>query len=75
MEHRLRTAQGAARYAERSHTVEAVFGNEKHNRGWKTFRRRGLRAVSSEWTLINISHNLAKLFDHHTQTGSPHAVT
>jgi transposase len=68
MEHRLRTPQGAARYAERSHTVEPVFGNEKHNRGWNSFRRRGLPAVSSEWKLINISHNLSKLFDHQRTT-------
>lgn len=64
MEHRLRTLDGAAIYAKRSHTVEPVFGNEKHNRGWRTFRRRGLPAASSEWALINTSHNLAKLFTH-----------
>jgi transposase len=68
MEHRLRTAQGAATYAQRSHTVEPVFGNEKHNRGWTRFRRRGLPAAASEWALINTSHNLAKLFDHQTAT-------
>jgi transposase len=62
MEHRLRTPQGAAEYAKRSHTVEPVFGDEKHNRGCRVFRRRGLAAVSSEWALINISHNLHKLF-------------
>ncbi len=64
MEHRLRTVEGAAQYAKRSHTVEPVFGNEKHNRGFKVFRRRGHRAASSEWALINISHNLGKLFSH-----------
>jgi len=68
MEHRLRTPQGATEYAKRSHTVEPVFGNEKHNRGWAAFRRRGLPAVSSEWALINISHNLGKLFDHQRAT-------
>lgn len=73
MEHRLRTPQGAARYATRSHTVEPVFGNEKHNRGWTVFRRRGLAAVASEWALINLSHNLSKLFD--KQTTTRHAAT
>lgn len=64
MEHRLRTAEGAAAYATRSHTVEPVFGDHKENRGWHRFRRRGLTAVRSEWALMNTSHNLAKLFAH-----------
>lgn len=68
MEHRLRTPQGAANYAKRSTTVEPVFADDKCNRGYRTFRRRGLRAVSSEWSLINTTHNLAKLFRHHTTT-------
>jgi transposase len=69
MEHRLRTAEGAETYAQRSHTVEAVFGDTKENRGWRRFRRRGLTAATSEWSLMTASHNLAKLFDHnHTLT-------
>lgn len=67
MEHRLRTAEGAAAYAQRSHTVEPVFGDHKQNRGFRDFRRRGLSAVRSEWALINTSHNLAKLFNHNTR--------
>lgn len=66
MEHRLRTAEGAADYAKRSHTVEPVFGDTKHNRGYRVFRRRGLAAVASEWAMINISHNLGKLHRHET---------
>lgn len=65
MEHRLRTAAGAAAYATRSHTIEPVFGDHKENRGWHGFRRRGLDAVRSEWAFMNASHNLAKLFAHH----------
>jgi transposase len=75
MEHRLRTAEGAAQYAKRSHTVEPVFGDHKENRGYRRFRRRGLSAVRSEWALINLSHNLAKLFLHATRTGGPLALT
>jgi len=75
MEHRLRTAEGAARYAQRSHTVEPVFGDHKENRGYRRFRRRGLPAVQSEWALINMSHNLAKLFRHHAGIGIVLAVT
>lgn len=64
MEHRLRTPEGAAAYATRSHTIEPLFGDHKANRGWRGFRRRGLTAVRSEWAFMNASHNLAKLFAH-----------
>jgi transposase len=73
MEHRLRTPAGADTYAQRSHTVEPVFGNTKENRGWRRFRRRGLNAARSEWALMNLSHNLAKLF-HHYQTHPTHTL-
>jgi transposase len=66
MEHRLRTPEGAAAYAQRSHTVEPVFGDHKENNGWRRFRRRGLPAANSEWALMNLTHNLGKLFDYHT---------
>ena len=66
MEHRLRTTEGAADYAKRSHTVEPVFGDNKHDHGCKVFRRRGLAAAVSEWAMINIGHNLRKLHRHET---------
>jgi len=66
MEHRLRTPEGSADYAKRSHTVEPVFGDSKHNHGYRVFRRRGLAAAASEWAMINISHNLGKLYRHQT---------
>lgn len=69
MEHRLRTAEGAAVYAKRSISIEPVFGHHKENRGWRRFRRRGLKAARSEWAFMNLSHNMAKLFEHRcTQT-------
>jgi transposase len=63
MEHRLRTPAGAATYATRSHTVEPVF-SVKTNHHYDRFRRRGLRAATSEWALIATTHNLGKLFRH-----------
>jgi transposase len=66
MEHRLRTAEGAAAYAKRSSTVEPVFGNHKANRNAPRFRRRGLAAVQAEWSFMNLGHNLGKLFEHWT---------
>jgi transposase len=69
MEHILRTPEGAALYAIRSHTVEPTFGNLKENKGFRFFRRRGLTAVTSEWSLMNVAHNLGKLFDYHQSAG------
>ena len=60
MEHRLRTAEGAAAYAARSHTVEPVFA-VKANHDYRRFRRRGLAAARSEWALMATAHNLGKL--------------
>jgi hypothetical protein len=64
MEHRLRTPEGAATYAQRSHTVEPVFGQTKANRGIRQFMRRGIKAVTSEWSLICTTHNINKLYAH-----------
>jgi transposase len=64
MEHLLRTPQGAAAYKQRSQLIEPVFGDRKHNRNTRRFRRRGLSAVRSEWAFINLAGNLLKLHQH-----------
>ena len=64
MEHLLRTPQGATAYKQRSQLIEPVFGDRKHNRQIRSFRRRGLDAVRSEWALINLAGNLLKLHQH-----------
>ncbi len=64
MEHRLRTEEGAAAYAQRSCTVEPIFGQTKENRGIRRFMRRGLAAAESEWALICATGNIMKLFGH-----------
>lgn len=69
MEHLLRTPQGTAAYAQRSCLIEPVFGDCKHNRQIRSFRRRGLSAVRSEWKLIHLAGNMLKL--HHHQTAQP----
>ena len=66
MEHRLRAPHGAATYKLRSCTIEPVFGERKHNRAMRGFRRRGLPAAQSEWALMNLAHNLLKLREHRT---------
>lgn len=64
MRHRLRTADGSTLYAKRQHTVEPVFGDIKHLRGFRRFTRRGLRAVDAEWKLQMAAHNILKMFRH-----------
>jgi DDE family transposase len=64
MEHRLRTAEGAAAYAQRSHTIEPVFADRKHNRAMRGFRRRGLAAANSEWAFMHLAANMLKLRRH-----------
>lgn len=72
MRHRLRTQDGADSYAQRAPTVEPVFGEIKHGRGFGTFQRRGLTAVDSEWKLIHATGNLRVL---HRHTRNPHKPT
>jgi transposase len=64
MEHLLRTPQGATAYKQRSCLIEPVFGDRKHNRQFRSFRRRGLNAVRSEWAFINLAANMLKLYQH-----------
>lgn len=64
MEHQLRTPEGAAAYAQRSQLIEPTFGDRKHNRGYRAFRRRGLKAAQSEWAFIHLAGNLLKVYRH-----------
>jgi transposase len=70
MEHRLRSADGAAAYAQRSHTIEPVFADHKHNRAMRGFRRRGLQAAQSEWAFMHLSANMLKLRQHRAAAAS-----
>jgi transposase len=60
----LSTDHGQAVYRRRMATVEPVFGQLKHNRGFQRFLRRGRSAVRSEWRLEAATHNLLKLHTH-----------
>lgn len=53
--------ENAARYAQRKLTVEPVFGQIKHNRGYRRFTPRGLAAVDTEWKLICAAANHFKI--------------
>ena len=61
---------GRRLYNQRSVMIEPVFADEKHNRKIDRFQRRGRAAVSSEWRLINATHNLLKLHRHRLATAT-----
>jgi transposase len=54
--------EGKQRLKRRSTSVETVFGNIKHNLGFRRFNLKGLSAVAAELNLICIAHNINKLF-------------
>ena len=60
----LASPAGSALYHQRAQSVEPTFGQTKHNRGFRQFRRRGRAAVRAEWRLITATHNLLKLHQH-----------
>ncbi|MBE2321067.1 transposase [Solirubrobacter sp. CPCC 204708] len=59
-----------ALYHQRQHLIESLFGNTKHNRGFKQFHRRGRAAIRTEWRLITTTHNLLKLHQHQIATAT-----
>ena len=52
--------RGIAHRKRRCWDVEAVFGNIKHNMGFKRFMLRGMEKVTTEIGLIAMAHNLKK---------------
>lgn len=62
MWHKLRRPGGLEKYKKRNTTVEPVFAQIKHIRGFRQFALRGLAQVEAEWCLICLTHNLLKLF-------------
>ncbi|HXH20973.1 MAG TPA: IS1182 family transposase [Dehalococcoidia bacterium] len=61
MRERLLTREGKEKYKLRKKTVEPVIGQVKAARGFRQFLRRGLDAVSAEWSLVCTASNLLKL--------------
>ena len=58
---KLRRGGHRSRYRWRKQTVEPVFGQIKHARGFRQFLLRGLGRVREEWSLICTVHNFLKL--------------
>lgn len=57
----LLSQQGTRLRKQRSTDVETVFGRIKQDWGFRRFLLRGLEKVKTEWGLLCIAHNLAKL--------------
>jgi transposase len=64
MQHRLRTPEAMATYAQRSHIAETPFGHAKHNLGFRRFSSRGLARARSEWDFHAAVHNIGKIIGH-----------
>jgi hypothetical protein len=60
----LSTELGRLTYRKRKQTVEPVFGHTKHNGGVTHFNRRGRVKVRTEWRLLLMTQNLAKVHRH-----------
>jgi transposase len=66
MRRALATDQGGELYAKRQGMIEPIFAQTKFNRRCDRFQRRGRAAARSEWRLITATHNLLKLWRHHS---------
>ena len=53
---------GKASLKRRAMSVETVFGNIKHNLGFRRFNLKGLKAAHAELNLVCIAHNINKMF-------------
>ena len=62
LERRIRTDKGRSLYRTRGKTVEPVIGQLKEVQNARQCRRRGIKAVRSEWRLTCAVHNLLKLY-------------
>jgi transposase len=60
----LKSEDGHRRYAKRKQTVEPLYGDTKHNRGFIRFHRRGRVKVRTEFRLLMMTHNLTKAYRH-----------
>ena len=58
---KLLSKRGIAHRKQRCWDVEAIFGNIKHNMGFKRFMLRGIDKVNTEIGLIAMAHNLKKV--------------
>jgi len=58
---RLESEEGQRYRSKRPVEVEAVFGRLKQNWGFRRFILRGIENVSTEWGILSVAHNIAKV--------------
>ncbi len=61
---RMSSEQGRQKYQKRRETVEPRIGWAKRGLGVRRFLRRGLQAVTTEWTLVATAMNVSILLRH-----------
>jgi hypothetical protein len=64
----LRSDAGRERYANRKQTVEPLYGDTKHTKGFIRFHRRGRVKVRTDFRLLMTTHNLTKAYRHQIAT-------
>jgi single stranded DNA-binding protein len=64
----MKSDHGRERYAKRKQTVEPLYGDTKHNKGFIRFHRRGRIKVRTEFRLLMMAHNLTKDYRHRIAT-------
>jgi Transposase DDE domain len=64
----LSSANGHRRYAKRKQTVEPLYGDTKHNKGFTRFQRRGRVKARTELRLLMMARNLTKIHRHQIAT-------
>lgn len=63
MKLKMRTSEGKRVYLKRNYIAEPVFGHLKYNLGYRHLLLRGLKNAQSEFTLMCIGHNIAKIWE------------
>ena len=62
MRTKVSSPEGRTVYRLRKCIPEPVFGQIKEARGFRRFSFRGLAKATAEWTVVDLTHNLLKLF-------------
>jgi hypothetical protein len=66
----LSSDHGRHRYRKRKQTVEPLYGDTKHNKGFTRFHRRGRAKVRTEFRLLMMANNLTKAHRHQLATAA-----
>ena len=60
---KMQSEEGRKTYLKRNYIAEPVFGHLKYNLGYRHLLLRGLKNAQSEFTLMCIGHNIAKIWE------------